>query len=270
MFKSSQIISIIKRAAVTLILTCFFVASSPVLSKTIHFVNANGYTLDSDGNLLQFTNMLVEDGVITAIGTKLNNPEQKDIEIKDLANKTILPGLIDSHGHILRLGATLQEVDLRDSSSEQEAANRVLEFVSGKGMGKKDETNTWIRGDGWNQELWANRQFPTKASLDKLLSNNPVVLNRVDGHAIWVNSKALELAGVTKDSVSPAGGEIVKDTDGEPTGLLIDNAEFLVTDIIPKASENELERQLSLASQHLLSLGVTSAHDAGISKQVRD
>lgn len=270
MFKSSQIISIIKRAAVTLILTCFFVASSPVLSKTIHFVNANGYTLDSDGNLLQFTNMLVEDGVITAIGTKLDNPEQKDIEIKDLANKTILPGLIDSHGHILRLGATLQEVDLRGSSSEQEAANRVLEFVSGKGMGKKDETNTWIRGDGWNQELWANRQFPTKASLDKLLSNNPVVLNRVDGHAIWVNSKALELAGVTKDSVSPAGGEIVKDADGEPTGLLIDNAEFLVTDIIPKASENELERQLSLASQHLLSLGVTSAHDAGISKQVRD
>ncbi len=270
MFKSSQLILTIKCAAVTLILTYIFVASSPVLSKTVHFVNANGYTLDSDGNLLQFTDMLVEDGVITAIGTKLGNPKQEDIEIKNLANKTILPGLIDSHGHILRLGATLQEVDLRGSSSEQEAANRVVEFVSGKEMGKKEETNIWIRGDGWNQELWANRQFPTKASLDKLLPNNPIVLNRIDGHAIWVNSKALELAGVTKDSVSPAGGEIVKDADGEPTGLLIDNAEFLVTDIIPKASENELERQLSLASQHLLSLGVTSAHDAGISKQVRD
>jgi hypothetical protein len=239
-----------------------------------HFFNANGYTLNAQGELVTFSEFLVQNDSIISVGeVKQNSPSAVKV---DLGGKTVLPGLIDAHGHILGLGAYLLEVDLRGAISEQEAVARVMQFIGKKSVhanvkaaDNKNPTR-WIVGDGWNQVLWPTKSFPSKASLDKSLPNVPVILSRVDGHAAWVNSKALELAGVDRNTPSPSGGEIVKDKNGEPTGLLIDNAMYLVQKIVPQPTVEDLEAHLNEATQHLLALGITSAHDAGISKRVRD
>ena len=108
-------------------------------------------------------------------------------------------------------------------------------------------------GRGWNQELWDSKQFPTKESLDKAFKANPVSFGRVDGHAIWVNSKALALAGISSTTVAPEGGEIVKDEQGNPTGVLIDNAMNLVFNIILDLNQQQLQSTLTLAMDSLAS-----------------
>lgn len=242
--------------------------------QPIHFVNVNGYTLNAKGELVQFKEFTIDDDIIVSVG----NYKQGIVVAKeiDLKGKTVLPGLIDAHGHILGLGAYLLKVDLRGASSEQEAVSRVIQFIGKQSKAisnnekfPSDET-PWIVGDGWNQVLWPSKSFPTKASLDKALPNVPVILSRIDGHAVWVNSKALELAGIDRNTPSPSGGEIVKDEMGEPTGLLIDNAENLLRTVMPKPTLSELEEYLNIASSHLLALGITSAHDAGIPQKVRN
>lgn len=247
-------------------------------AQQVNYINANGYSVNAAGELVRFSEFVVNDDLIVSVGTKSSRQVnvQNDVQKIDLKGKTVLPGLIDAHGHILGLGAYLLEVDLRGSSSEQEAINRVLQFVGKQTVHAKvaaqsnDDNLRWIIGDGWNQVLWPSKSFPTKASLDKVLPNVPVILSRVDGHAAWVNSKALAMAGIDSDTPSPSGGEIVKDESGEPTGLLIDNAMYLVHKIVPKPSTEDLEEYLAVASNHLLALGITSAHDAGIPKKVRD
>lgn len=236
-----------------------------------HFINANGYTLNAKGELIQFTEFTIKNDIILSLG------EMKEDAVKgkqvDLQGKTVLPGLIDAHGHILGLGAYLLEVDLRGASSEQEAVSRVVQFIGKQKqtIGNSDSSQDahWIIGDGWNQVLWPTKSFPNKASLDRVLPNVPVILSRVDGHAAWVNSKALALAGIDRNTPSPSGGEIVKNEMGEPSGLLIDNAIALVQAVVPKPSLAELEEHLEIASSHLLALGITSAHDAGIPQKIR-
>ena len=252
------------------ILLCAILAlgSQSVLALTfIH--NVTGYTLNQKGELITFDNIAIEDDFI--IGINLAQEPQGIVTKIDGKGKVMLPGLIDSHGHILGLGQNLLEVDLRGSQSEEEAVERILAFVSSHALAPSQKKESeWIIGDGWNQVLWPTKVFPSKASLDAVIKDRPVVLSRVDGHAVWVNSMALKLAGIDADTPSPAGGEIVKDKDGQPTGLLIDNAEDLVTRLIPKPNQDQLALQLKTASDHLLALGITSAHDAGISKQVYD
>lgn len=233
---------------------------------TTKYTNLTGYTLNDKGQLLEFSQFIVEKDRIVAIGDKADAFIAD--KVVDLHGRTVLPGLIDAHGHILGLGANLLEVDLRGSESEEEAAQRVLTFVSQHKRNQKKQT--WIIGRGWNQVLWSNNSFPTKASLDKLLPDTPIWLSRVDGHAGWGNSKALELAGITANTLSPSGGEIIKDENGQPTGVFIDNAESLVTAFIPSPDKTQLVAELESAMQHLASLGISSAHDAGISETVRD
>ncbi len=228
--------------------------------------NVKGYTLDQNGQLIQFSKIAFEkDKVVALNGSVDTYPAERTIDAK---GKVMLPGLIDAHGHILGLGQGLLEIDLRGASSEQAAAKRVVDFIQSKGQ--SDQENDWVIGRGWNQVLWPNKTFPSKQSLDNLVPDRPVVLSRVDGHAVWVNSKALELAGINAQTPSPSGGEIVKNEYGQPTGLLIDNAEYLVTKLIPTPDTYQLNKQLNAASEHLLALGITSAHDAGISQQVYD
>jgi hypothetical protein len=233
--------------------------------------NVKGYTLNQQGKLITFTNIAFEDEFI--IGMNLSQEPGGIVTKIDGKGRVMLPGLIDAHGHILGLGQNLLEIDLRGSQSEDEAVKRVLEFVSthaSPAKATKQGTTQWLIGRGWNQVLWPTKSFPSKVSLDDALEDRPVVLSRVDGHAIWVNSVALKLAGVDANTPSPAGGEIVKDKNGQPTGVLIDNAEYLVTKLIPKADIKQLSAQLDAASSHLLSLGITSVHDAGISKKGYD
>ncbi|WP_371195406.1 amidohydrolase [Glaciecola sp. SC05] len=238
--------------------------SFTVIANEHFFTNVNGYTLNAEGELVQFSQLHVVDDTIKAIGNELSKPEP--LTATDMQQAVMLPGIIDAHGHILGLGDNLIQVDLRGTSSEQEAVERIKAYVSAK----TTKGNGWIIGRGWNQVLWTNKQFPSKASLDKEFPNTPVMLSRVDGHADWVNSKALEIAGINANTPSPSGGEIVKDANGQPTGLLIDNASYLVGKMIPETTNEDLADRLNLASAHLLSLGITSAHDAGISEQVKN
>ncbi|MBE1286130.1 MAG: amidohydrolase family protein [Alteromonadaceae bacterium] len=226
------------------------------------WINANGYTIGADGKLMQFSQMLVEADEIVAIGHAISMPD--DAKVIDAQGKTVLPGLIDAHGHILGLGQGLFEIDLRGTRSEAEAVKRVQDFI---GLNPQAD---WVVGRGWNQVLWDNQQFPSKVSLDALNIDKPIVLSRIDGHASWVNSAALQVAGIHSATTSPSGGEIVKDAQGQPTGLLIDNAMYLIEKHIPPVDDRLLAKYLDKASEHLLKLGITSAHDAGISAQVVD
>ena len=247
----------------TLILLCVsvFMATANASEQTA-WVNANGYTIGADGKLVQFSQMYIEDDKVVAIGDAISIPEGTDVI--DVQGQTLLPGLIDAHGHILGLGQGLFEIDLRGTTSEAEAVQRVKDFI---GLNPQAD---WVIGRGWNQVLWAGRQFPSKASLDALNIDKPIVLSRIDGHASWVNSAALKVAAIDSETTSPSGGEIVKDVRGRPTGLLIDNAMYLVEQHIPPVNDSLLAKYLDKASEHLLSLGITSAHDAGISAQVVD
>ena len=146
----------------------------------------------------------------------------------------------------------------RESPSEQDSVAQVQAFANA------NPTLTWIRGRGWNQELWKDKRFPTRKSLDEKINQRPVWLRRIDGHAGWANSKALELAGINRNTLSPLGGEIIKDQHGEPTGILVDNAMDLLEQKINENTVTDIKQAITSASKHLLKLGITSVHDAGI------
>lgn len=229
------------------------------------YYNLQGYTLSgtagAEARLLQFQAFAVRDGKVIAVGQPaMVEQVAGDITQRiDLNGKTVLPGIIDAHGHVLGLGQTLQLADLRDAQSEQHAVALVTEFAAQTGQAAE-----WILGRGWNQENWTSRQFPTAKALDESLNDRPVWLTRVDGHAGWANSKALELAGITAASVSPEGGEIIRDSNGEPTGVLIDNAMNLVEAVIPTDNAEQQKAALQLAFSHLNQRGITGVHDAGV------
>ena len=233
--------------------------ASTGLAQTTLLHNITGYSL-RDGEVQRFTAVQFTDDTIDTV--YLNEPTLPtvgDMRIIDGQGKTLLPGLIDAHGHVLSYGESLMSVDLTASQSEADAVARAVEFV------KQAPDDDWVMGRGWNQELWANKQFPTKASLDKVFNDRPVVFGRVDGHAIWVNSQTLKLAGIDANTKAPAGGEIITDNQGNPTGVLIDNAMNLVYDVIPPMSHKQLKSTLIKALDSLASYGLTSVHDAGVS-----
>lgn len=231
------------------------VNAAPVVLSDI-----KGYGFDTARQLQQFSVLVFDDasGKVLARGDAAllkQYPQAKQLSGK---GKTVLPGLIDGHGHVLGLGQYLAVAELRGSDSEQDAVNRVAQFA------KANKDAPWIIGRGWNQVLWPDKQFPTTALLDEAISDKPVYLKRIDAHAGWANSKALALAGITRETLDPAGGEIIRDSKGNPTGVLIDNAMTLVEQHIPEPDENDTLRALNVAFSHLLALGITSVHDAGV------
>ncbi|BFT31483.1 amidohydrolase [Alteromonas sp. D210916BOD_24] len=242
------------------VLSCLCAVTSTYAATLVE--NVKGYTLNEDGKLIQFSNLLFEQGKVIALDVSKGSYEINTTI--DGNGKVMLPGLIDAHGHLLGLGANLLEVDLRESHSVQDAAKMVADYAFA------NTQQVWLTGRGWNQELWSDRAFPTAADLDKIVSDRPVFLTRVDGHAAWVNTKAMQLAGITKDTQSPVGGEIIKDANGTPTGVFIDNASRLIEAHLPKTSNAIYEQQLAAAGEHLLANGVTSMHDAGIGRDVYD
>ncbi|MDU0114006.1 amidohydrolase [Psychrosphaera aquimarina] len=219
--------------------------------------NVKGYTYLNSGELIEFSSIVFENGKVVATGANLLK-SYPDAQVIDGQGKTMLPGLVDGHGHFLGLGFNLLQVDVRDISSKQKTAFKVAQYA------KQNPELNWIKGRGWNQVLWPSKKFPTAKDLDEYVVDRPVVLSRVDGHAVWLNSKAMVLAGITRNTISPDGGEIVKDSTGEPTGILIDNAENLVWEKVPKQTDDERLVAFNKVNQHLLSLGITSVHDAGI------
>ncbi|SDW89615.1 amidohydrolase [Flavobacterium degerlachei] len=222
--------------------------------------NATIYTVDKDFGTA--TAMAVSDGKIVAVGSDdeiRNNFESSNvIEGK---GKFIYPGLIDAHCHFYGFGLSLQEVDLRGTKSMAEVVKRIQAF-------QKEKKSNFIVGNGWDQNDWNVKEFPSKAILDKYFPNIPVVLNRVDGHAIVVNSKALALAGITKDTKADGGQIEIK--NGEPTGILIDNPMGLVFNIIPKPSRKTQIAALLDAEKVMFDYGLTTVNDAGLDPDVID
>jgi len=247
-----------------LFIACLLFVSSMVLAAPSHIGNVKGYTLNNAGELIRFSNMVFDGGKVVAIGAQELRQRYPNATFIDGQNKVLLPGLIDAHGHVMGLGETLLEVDLRESQSALDAAKMVQTYANSQ------QGLAWVTGRGWNQVLWPGKAYPTANLLDEYVNDKPVILTRVDGHASWVNSKALDIAGITRDTLDPPGGKIVRDKKGNPTGILIDNAENLLLKYLPKTSEAILTAQLNAAGKHLLSEGITSVHDAGIDVAVYD
>jgi predicted amidohydrolase YtcJ len=175
----------------------------------------------------------------------------------DLKGKVVIPGLIESHLHFSGIGSAKQQIDAFWKPKQE-----ILDLVAAAAAAA--QPGEWLQGRGWNQEVWTPAVFPTAAELDAVAPNNPVVLTRTDGHALWANSRAMELAGITDTTPNPAGGEIVRDpVTGRATGVFVDNAMDLIRSVIPPASERQQLEALQLAQDELLQYGITTGVDQG-------
>lgn len=225
--------------------------------------NANGYTLARDGKLHQFQAMaLAGDGKILAIGSLADVmsalPAGSVSKRLDLQGKTVLPGLIDAHGHVLEQGFGANALQLRETKNLKQAQEMIAAY------GRQHPDHAWITGFGWNQVVWQLGRFPTAKEIDSVLPDRPVMLERIDGHASWANSRALQLAGIDKNTPDPEGGKIERDASGNPTGVLIDKASKLIWRLVPAASEAQMRAALDASMQALPQFGLTSVHDAGV------
>lgn len=249
----------------TLLKLCFVSISVVLLSycstkpsADLYLYNANGYSLTGD-SLIQFNAMAIKDGKVLAIGDTSQLAQQYRYEATlDVQGKTLLPGLIDAHGHVMGLGHRLMQVNLEGSTSVKEALRRIDQYV------KANPEVDWVLGGGWNQVLWEEKQFPTAAQLDSLQVDKPIFLRRIDGHAAWANQMALQRAGISRETTDPPGGRILRDKLGNPTGVLIDKAMDMVEQVIPATNETLEQQALQKALDQLKQLGVTSTHDAGV------
>ena len=176
----------------------------------------------------------------------------------DLHGATVVPGIVDAHAHLLGLGNTLRRVNLAGSTSYQEVIDRVRAWA------KDVRPGEWILGRGWDQNRWVDKQFPTHEALSRAFPTNPVVLTRIDGHALLANAKAMELAGITPASAEPSGGRILKLASGSPSGVFIDNAEELIGRAIPAATRAETRKAILAAIDECNRWGLTGIHDPGV------
>jgi predicted amidohydrolase YtcJ len=221
--------------------------------------NVNGYTLDSHGKLQHFQALLVDQGKVVATGSHAELASRAgDAKVIDGHGKTLLPGLIDAHGHVLELGYARNNVDLAGTKSLDEALAKVKVYAAAHPEAK------WILGSGWNQEIWKLGRFPTAKELDTAVADRPVWLSRVDGHAGWANSAAIKLAGVDKASKDPNGGRIERDAGGNPTGVFVDGATALIDAKVPPPTPQQKAAALDTALAEMASVGLTGVGDAGI------
>ncbi|HKU15035.1 MAG TPA: amidohydrolase [Steroidobacteraceae bacterium] len=237
---------------------------SAASAETIVLRNVHGYT-PTDSGMQPFSGIVIENGrVKRLLGAADQSDKIANATIIDGGGKSVLPGLTDAHGHVLGLGELTLQVDLRGTTSIDDALARIRKHAAANPNAR------WIIGRGWNQVLWKERRFPTAAELDAAVAARPAVMSRVDGHAVWLNSAALKVAGITASTADPQGGQIVKDAAKQPTGVLVDQAESLISQHIPSATDAETKRQLLAAMNEVAALGMTGVHDAGIAGHTYD
>ena len=202
--------------------------------------------------------VVINDEYIVAVGKRDEIPIPDGSEVYDITGKTIMPGLIDSHCHFLWMGVAMKTmVPLNDTANIMEALIRVKQRV------KEAKPGEWIVGKGWDESKWPENRYLTKVDLDAIAPDNPVVLSRICGHLLSVNTKAMELAGITRETQDTEGGNVDKDENGENTGVLRD-CRYLVQHAIPPTSIETMVEGLGLASDYALSLGCSGIHDAGL------
>jgi predicted amidohydrolase YtcJ len=224
---------------------------------SIVLTNGRIHTLDPTRPIAEA--IAIHQDRILAIGT--------DTEIKpliaagsdwiDLKGRCVTPGLVDAHVHFQHFALSLQTVDLDGAGSRAEALERVRDFV----QKEKDHSGIWLRGRGWSQDAWPNRQFPTAADLDAILPDRPVFLAHKSGHAAWVNSVALRLGHIDRHSIDPPGGQIRRDAAGQPTGILFEDAIDLIARQIPRPTTTEIVPAMRQAQAYCWQAGLTGIHD---------
>ena len=234
-----------------------------ILSSSCHsahiadriYYNAKIWTGDSANP--EATAIAIKDSLILYVGNAYQPFLGTGTELIDMQGKMLVPGFIDNHVHFLDGGYYLANIDLRNVKSKAEFISVFHKYTdSAKG-------DSWIKGGNWDHEAWGG-QLPSRTWIDSVSGSHPVFVSRYDGHMGLANSIALKMAGITKDSKNPPGGEIVKDPKtGEPTGVLRDEATDLVYKVIPTPSVQELDASLSRAASHALAHGFTQVHDMG-------
>ena len=232
--------------------------SAPALADTL-VDNVDGVTLDATGGVDHFTGLVVgDDGRIVQV-LRRGDPRPGKVDyLVDGKGRVLMPGLIDSHAHVMGVGFAALTLDLSETRSLAEAQARIAAYA------RQHPDRPWILGRGWNQELWGLGRFPTAAELDAVVADKPVWLTRVDGHAGWANSRALAAAGVTALSKDPAGGKIERIVPGgKPAGVLVDAATALVERKIPSPRPEDRDLALAKAQDLLLARGVTAVADMG-------
>ena len=228
----------IKHASSTILLFLIIVNGVAQADTALH--NISGYTSTEDG-IRSFSVLIFDEaGRVIATGDEDILPEHSTAMRVDGGGKTLLPGLTDAHAHVLGLGLLKTSLDLIGSSSVDDALAKISAYASANAGAR------WILGRGWNQVIWPVQEFPTAAHIDAVVSDRPVWLRRVDGHAGWANSVALELAGIDDDTSDPVGGKIIRDNNGHATGVLIDMAMSMVGKLVPEIDKDEAERAMSL------------------------
>ncbi|WP_303758448.1 amidohydrolase [Sphingobium yanoikuyae] len=238
--------------------------------------NVNGIAIGPDGKIVHFGALMIDDEgkVEKLIQGRYQEPEYKPKKPKrgqpwperpkgpsfklDAGGKTLIPGLIDAHGHVMGLGLSLITLDLSDTKSLAEAQAKIRAYAQ-ENTGRK-----WIIGTGWNQETWGLGRFPTAAELDAAVGDIPVWLERIDGHAGWANSAAIRAAGVSAATKAPAGGRIEM-AAGKPAGVFVDKAMDLIQKVVPAPAPKDRDNALEKAQRALLAVGITGIADMGTS-----
>ena len=218
--------------------------------------NGRIHTMDAAGSVVEC--LVVRDGRVAFAGRRSEVDAAVGETTIDLGGRTVLPGLVDGHGHLMLLARARLELDLATAGSEEKIARMVEAAAVGRRPGE------WISGRGWDQTRWPGGRFPTRASLDRAAPGHPVALVRVDGHATWASGAALIRAGISRDTPDPPGGRIAKDGRGEPTGLLIDLAQDLIRSLVPPPSEERFDEAVQTVVRECLAKGLTGAHEPGL------
>jgi predicted amidohydrolase YtcJ len=240
-----------------------FAALAPILlaaQAPADLVLTNGriYTVDNARPIASA--LAVRGGRVLFVGSDaearvLASPSTRLI---DLHGATVVPGIVDAHGHLLGLGFMLQSANVAGSSSYQEVIDRV------RARARDVKPGAWILGRGWDQTRWATKEFPTHEQLSRAFPDNPVVLTRIDGHAVLANAKAMELANITAATAEPSGGRILKLASGSPSGVFVDNAMALVDRAIPEPTREQTRAAILAAIDECNRWGLTGIHDPGV------
>jgi len=239
------------------VLILLLLASSVVAAETaIHDVT--GYTSTTTG-IHEFSVLVFsDDGKVIATGDAALLGDYPDAKRIDGSGRTLLPGLTDGHAHLSSYGFLAISLNLTGSTSLTHSVQQIGDYA------KENPHVDWIQGRGWNQVLWDPQVFPTAMDIDAVVSNRPVWLRRIDGHAGWANSRAMEIAGIDDDTPDPIGGKIVRDVHGKATGIFVDMAMDLVASHIAAPEKDDIRTAYRVAMDKLLPYGMTGVHDAGI------
>jgi len=236
-------------------------AASPALADTL-IDNVDGITIGESGEVVRFTGLVFDDeGRVTQLLARKDKRPAKVDYLLDGKGQVLLPGMIDAHLHVMGIGFGALTLDLQETTSLEDALAKIKTFA------EENPGRPWILGRGWNQEKWGLGRFPTAAELDSVVADRPVWLERVDGHAAWGNTMAIERAGVTAKTADPAGGRIIRDAAGKPQGVFVDRAEDLVKKVMPAPRPKDRDLALAEFQKAMIARGITAVADMGTSPE---